>query len=363
MISKYIFLKSTYTFGYALPHRTATDMTGARLSIQTGSNGNSPAESYDAESGLVDFILGITFEIWEQGQVEKIHDYYAADVEVYSLEGMTRDAATMVANTHHTLSAFPDRLLIPDDVITMGTAKKGFSSHRLVSPMTNSGDTVFGPATGQKVLAMNIADCEVNDGKITREWLVRDNLAVIQQLGFDPQNCARIIADRLDDKQLEWLKSEYSRTTNDDNGASGIEMADDPAHSFARDVLKDCWLTGDKEILEPAYAPYCVLHRAPLRKFSGRDRVLEHHAGWRAALPRASLSIDHVCSQPFDLNNQRIAVRWSIAGLHAGDFANAPASGKPVYILGVTHWQLVDGRIAVEKTVFDELSVLAQILD
>jgi hypothetical protein len=35
---------------------------------------------------------------------------------------------------------------------------------------------------------------------------------------------------------------------------------------------------------------------------------------------------------------------------------------KPVYILGVTHWLLVDGRIAAEWTVFDELAVLAQTL-
>ena len=331
---------------------------GMSSTTQTDSTADRSTDSYGADSDLVDFILGITFEIWEQGQVEKIHDYYAADCEVYSLEGMTEDAATMVSNTHATLASFPDRLLIADDVITTGTAKKGFSSHRLISPMTNMGDTVFGPDSGQKVMAMNIADCEVNDGLITREWLVRDNLAVVTQLGFNPLDCARTIAARFDTRQIEWLASEYTRTCND-SGESG----QDPTHSFARDVLEACWLTGDTEVLESTYAPYCVMHRAPLRRFSGRDQVLEHYTQWRSAFPAASLSVDHVCSQPFDQDNQRIAVRWSVAGLHEGDFTNAPASGKPVYILGVTHWQLVNGRIANEKTVIDELSVLAQTLD
>ena len=45
------------------------------------------------------------------------------------------------------------------------------------------------------------------------------------------------------------------------------------------------------------------------------------------------------------------------------DGTHAPASGKPLYIVGVTHWQIVHGRIAVETTVFDELSVIAQTLD
>jgi len=317
-------------------------------------------EAYSAESDLVNFILGITFEIWEQRQVEKIYDYYAADVEVYSLEGMTCEAVAMVANTHSTLAVYPDRLLIPDDVITTGTAKKGFSSHRIISPMTNVGDTTFGSATGNKVLAMNIADCEINNGVITREWLVRDNLAVIRQLGFDPVQCARIIADRFDERQIEWLKSEFSRTTANNSLTSPITSK---AHKFAKDVLTACWITGNNETFESAYAPYCVLQRAPVRKYPGRDQVMEHFASWRKAIPGASLSIDHICNQPYDQNNQRIAVRWSVAGLHQGEFENAPASGKSIYILGVTHWQLVNGRIAGEWTVFDELSVLAQTLD
>ena len=335
-------------------------MTDIPHTPQANSIGTRQNDTYSAESDLVDFILGITFEIWEQRQVEKIYDYYAADVEVYSLEGMTCEAVTMVANTHSTLAAYPDRLLIPDDVITTGTAKEGFSSHRLISPMTNTGDTAFGSATGNKVVAMNIADCEINNGLVTREWLVRDNLAIIRQLGFDPVQCARIIADNFDERQIEWLKSEYSRTTAGDNLTSPITSK---AYNFAKDALTACWVTGNTEALESAYAPYCVLRRAPAHKHSGRDQVMEHFASWRKAIPGASLSIDHICDQPYDQNNQRIAVRWSVAGLHKGEFENAPASGKPVYILGVTHWQLVNGRIAGEWTVFDELSVLAQTLD
>jgi steroid delta-isomerase-like uncharacterized protein len=326
-------------------------------SNHTGSPGSQAVESYDADSDLVDFILGITFEIWEQKQVEKILDYYAADVEVYSLEGRVTGAATMVDNTYATLAAYPDRLLIPDDVITTGTTRNGFSSHRLLSPMTNKGDTLFAPATGRNIWAMNIADCELHDGLITREWLMRDNLAITSQLGLEPRACARIIADRFDDRQRQWLQAEYQRATESE-GISGTAEVD-----FAREVLAACWLSGDIGVLHSAYAPYCVLHRAPLRKVSGRERIMEHYTAWRAALPSAGLSIDHVCSQPFDENNQRIAVRWSVAGVHAGDFENAPASGKPLYIVGVTHWQIVEGRIAAEKTVFDELSVVAQTLD
>jgi steroid delta-isomerase-like uncharacterized protein len=267
----------------------------------------------------------------------------------------------MVENTHTTLSVFPDRFLLADDVITRGTTKQGFSSHRIVSPMTNLGPSAFGPATDLRVQTMNVADCEVNDGMITNEWLVRDNLALIRQLGFEPAACAGIVAQSFDEQQNAWLASEYSRTINNDTTSSS-KTPKDPAYKFALDVLKSCWQSGDESTLESAYQPYCVLKRAPLQIYSGRDRILKHYADWRQAFPAASLSIDNVCSQSFDQRNQRIAVRWSVAGTHEGEFANTPGSGKQVYILGITHWQVVDGRITHEWTVFDELAVLAQTL-
>ncbi len=142
--------------------------------------------AYGADCSVTDYILGITFEIWEEGQVDKILQYYSEDCPVYGLDGITRGAAQMVEQTHATLKAFPDRLLIGDDVIWTGTVSNGFSSHRVLSPMTNLGDTAFGPATGRSVRVMNMADCEITDGQISREWLVRDNLALVRQLGFDP---------------------------------------------------------------------------------------------------------------------------------------------------------------------------------
>jgi predicted ester cyclase len=333
----------------------------SKLSQHEHHNG-APTAAYGIESDLVDYILGITFEIWEQGQVELIHNYYAGKVEVFSLDCMTNSATRMVENTYKTLETYPDRLLLADDVITRGTTRQGFSSHRLVSPMTNQGASAFGPTTGRQVLAMNIADCEVNDGLITREWLVRDNLAVIKQLGFDPLICAGAVAEQFDEKQTNWLASEFARTVSCQASAPTSISDTDSLYSFARDILSNCWSGGDKNALEAIYAPYCVMQRAPLQKYSGRDALLKHYADWRLALPNASLCIDHVCSQPYDEHNQRIAVRWSVAANHEGEFANQSATGKPVYILGVTHWQLVDGRIAAEWTVFDELAVLAQTL-
>lgn len=324
-------------------------------------SGNSdPAEHRQDHpyTSIVDYILGITFEIWEQRQVDNIYRYYGSDVQVYSLDGFTQGAAKMVTNTHGTLATYPDRLLLGDAVIATGDLQKGFSSHRITSPMTNTGASVFGPATNRRVHNMNIADCEITDGQITREWLVRDNLALIEQLGFDPLEAARLIADKFDDTQILWLQEQYSRTIK--GQPSVVTETEHPQAAFARNVLESCWVNGDQATLEKAYAPYSVLHRAPKHTYSGIESISTHFANWRKAIPQASITVDHICSQPLNDSDSQIAVRWSVAGQHQGAFSGCDADGKPLYILGVTHWRIIDNRIVAEWTVFDELAVMAQ---
>ena len=104
---------------------------------------------YGADSDIVDYILGITYEIWEQRGIELIHQYYANDTIVYGLDGITRGAAAVTSATRDTLRAFPDRRLMAENVVSSGSRIDGFyTSHRLLSVMTNEGATRFGPATG-----------------------------------------------------------------------------------------------------------------------------------------------------------------------------------------------------------------------
>ena len=126
--------------------------------------------AYGPSHECVDYILGITFEIWEQGNVGFIRDYYSADIEMATIDGLTVGNEAIVEGTAAMLRAFPDRKLLADDVIYGGTGPERFySSHRIVSPMTNLGATAFGPATGRSVRIMTIADCLVENGVITGE--------------------------------------------------------------------------------------------------------------------------------------------------------------------------------------------------
>jgi len=314
--------------------------------------------AYGVDDDLVDYILGITFEIWEAGGVDLINEYYGPETVVYALDGITRGSEAMVTGTNAMLAAFPDRLLLGDDVISKGNTHDGYSSHRVVSPMTNTGASMFGPATGRQVRIMNMADCVVEEGVITREWLARDNLALVRQLGYNPKESAAIVAGNHSDELGEWFQSERDRLATSGQATSSSEIAGIDAQS----VLHALWLSGDASIIESAYAEYAVMHRSPVYTASGRPAIERHFERLRRAFRCNAACIDHVCAQSAGRKADHVATRWSVSAEHIGDFLGIAATGNPVHIMGVTHRRIVAGRIAVEWTVFDNIGVMAQLL-
>lgn len=320
--------------------------------------------AYGADDDLVDYILGITFEIWEERGIDLIDQYYGRDAVVYGLDGIIHGSREMVDGTAAMLAAFPDRLLLGDDVIASGDSHKGYSSHRVLSPMSNTGESMFGPATDKVVRIMNVADCVVEDGVIVREWLARDNLALVRQLGFDVDDSARLLKDRQTPELRQWFEEETGRLTDNARTSSNGPLPDarSDTEAFSRQLAQALWLSGDVSVLESAYAPYAVMHRSPIQIVSGRSAIANYYAYLRRSFTFTGVSVDHVAAQPAGNNAISVATRWAVCGKHTGAFLGAGATEKPVYIMGVTHRRIVDGRIAVEWTVFDSLSVLSQLL-
>ena len=319
-----------------------------------------PKPNYGADNDCVDYILGITFEIWEQGNVDFIRDYYSSDIQMATLDGLTVGNEAIVEGTRAMLRSFPDRRLIADDVIYGGNESEGYySSHRILSPMTNLGPTAFGPATGRQVRVMTIADCVVEHGVITGEWLVRDNHALVVQLGFDPNDAARVVRAHRSADNHRWIKQQISELRARETAA--VHSAASPA-VFARRVLGALW-HGDGAAAREDYAPYAVLHRSPIKIESGREAILTHYGDLAGAFAVDAFSVDHVIAKPTLPHESQMAVRWSLAARHVGSYLGCAATGKSIYLLGVTHWRLVRGRIAVEWTIFDGLGVLSQLVD
>jgi len=144
---------------------------------------------------LPDFILKITYQIWENNDVESIKKYYA-DIPEVSLATPTRSPSGVIYGAEPVIEAtlvskklFPDRTLLGEDVIWIGNDEEGyFSSHRILSTATHNQDGLYGKATGKKLVYRGIADCACKNNQVYDEWLVRDQGAIVRQIGIDPKN-------------------------------------------------------------------------------------------------------------------------------------------------------------------------------
>ena len=144
-----------------------------------------------------DYILGITREIWEGRGIATLDHYYSQDIPVRSPGSMVVGNQGVIAATMATLAEFPDRRLLGEDVIWSGSPEEGMlSSHRILSTATHMGDGVYGKATGTSLRYRIIADCHAINNQINDEWLIRDQGAIVRQLGWDPKAYAADLIER-----------------------------------------------------------------------------------------------------------------------------------------------------------------------
>lgn len=335
-----------------------------------------PAPSCDADDGafasgpahrwgtIVDLILGMTHEVWEQRRVERLHDYLRPDLRIRTLDATVVGVPAVIHNTLAMLECFPDRLQVGDAVLWRRRGPDAFyTSHRITSLMTHLGPGPYGQPTGRRVDVLAIADCVVEGGAIVEEWLARDNFGLLRQLGQDPRRQARELAARTPDPCHEaWVATEHGRvraaaTPSDPR----IPWSDGAPLEFAGSVLANAWVHGQSRGFEAHYQPYAVqCESQPVA--SGRDEIERRCAAMRRTFRDVALCIDHVCVRPAGDDCRQVAVRWALVARHDGEAWGVAPTGREVFVFGMTHWKVVAGRIAAEWSVFDRLAVLARLL-
>ena len=317
---------------------------------------------FDAE--FVDFphyIVRITERIWHDRDVELCLKYYAEDCAIHTMAGDISGAQTVVDNTWATLKAFPDRRLDADNVIWSAESENAFySSHLITSKMTNEGDSEFGKATGKQLRIQTIADCLCKDNRVIEEWLVRDNLGAVLQLGFDPKSVARTQAqtDHANGfNLLEFHTSNRAKTKAGDQ----VSAQTGTAAAIAIAALKASLLTRDRKAMTALY-DYRVDAKYPgASELYGPDQIASWLAPLWSSFSEVSLSIEHIAEIPYLGSARDVAIRWSLSASHTGDGRYGPPTDADIYILGVSQFRVINNRVREEVCIWDDLALLRQV--
>jgi hypothetical protein len=302
-----------------------------------------------------DYIIGITKEIWEdRGLGAKMKDYYAPNVVVRVPAGVSHGEEGMTQATLETLNAFPDRVLLGEDVIWSGDPDAGMlSSHRILSTATHLGDGFFGPPTGKTLTYRAMADCYAKDNQISDEWLVRDNGAAVRQMGQSPEDWARAkvvaggggtpLTPRID------VEGPYLGRGNDNEW--GARYAD----------YLTRMMNAEFSLIPDEYDRACELEYAGGVSGHGHGDADRFWLSLRSSFPSAEFKIEHQIGRDDDMMPPRAAVRWSLWGKHDGWGVFGRPTGAEVYVLGISHAEFGPWGLRREWTIYDETAVWTQI--
>jgi len=305
-----------------------------------------------------DYIIGITKEIWEDRQIATLHHYYTDDIVVRSPAGVVVGNKGVIAATMATLAEFPDRTLFGEDVIWSGTPEDGMlSSHRIITTATHSGDGVYGAASGTKLRYRIIADCHAINNAINDEWLIRDQGAIVRQLGYEPLDYAREMIAKEGGADTA---SHPFHPKNDIAGPYKSKGNDNAYGQQYADILTRI-MGADMAAIPACYDRACQLEYAGGVTGHSHDFADQFWMGLRASFPSAKFEIHHQIGRDDPMMAPRAALRWSLTGKHDGFGSFGTPTGAEVHIMGASHAEFGPWGLRREYVLFDETAIWKQI--
>ncbi|NKC16654.1 MAG: nuclear transport factor 2 family protein [Gammaproteobacteria bacterium] len=307
---------------------------------------------------LPDYILGVTREIWEERNIARLNEYYASDIVVRSPGCVVLGNQAVIQATLATLAQFPDRQLLGEDVICSGDEETGFlSSHRILSTATHAMAGAFGAPAGKALRYRTIADCAVRDNQIYDEWLVRDQGAIVRQLGVEPKCYAAEL--------IEWEGGPHScaepwTRARDVVGRYQGGGNKHPVGARYAGILQRI-MDADMAVISREYDRACQLELPGGETGHGHGAAYQFWLNLLSALPDAEFRIDHMIGRDDPGERPRAAMRWTLSGTHDGWGAFGAPSGAPIDLLAISHAEFGPRGLSREFVLIDETAIWKQI--
>jgi len=306
-----------------------------------------------------DYILKITKQIWEGKDVDSIGEFYTDNIPVRSPFGITYGNKPVIEATYNTLKEFPNRQLLGEDVIWNGNDDKGYhSSHRILSKGTHLGDGFYGKPTGKDIYYRVIADCACKDNQVYDEWIVRDQGAMVRQIGYTPKEFAQIMIDK--EGGLEKAKKLFDKNDIKPSDYYPINVEkSSPGENYSKILSK---------VFEEGY-DFKDYNRAsniywPGNKLGhGREDISKFWNSLKDIFTDIKFTIEHVGYLDESDKNPRASIRWFLEGVHSNDSEDyGKKTNSKLFIMGINHVELNQDGVIREWVLFDEVAIWKQIL-
>ncbi len=318
----------------------------------------------DTYIDIIDYIVRITHRIWEEKDIGYIYETYKHNSHVNDDYGLQYGRDKIVADTIHTINAFPDIRLFADEIIWAGDDEVGFStSHRTVIIGHNTGYSRYGPPTGKKVVLWCIANCIALENEIFEEWVIYDTASLIHQLGFDLREKAREFGNQMNLDELDRRAGEPERLPGQGKpphmppkSSKAFDLED-----FIRRTHHYVWNWRMLSNVDEAYSPALRFRGSTGRVLYGLGDFKSFILSIMAMFPDLVHQIDNIYWMGNEQDGYLASIRWSIVGTHRGAGIYGPPTGRGINMWGITQQHIKNGKVVEEWMFFNEFAVMQQI--
>ncbi len=306
-----------------------------------------------------DYILKITEQIWEGKDVESIGKFYTKDIPVRSPFGVTYGNKPVIDATYATLKEFPNRQLLGEDVIWNGNDEIGYhSSHRILSKGTHLGNGFYGKPSGKNIYYRVIADCACKENQVYDEWIVRDQGAMVRQIGYSPKEFATKIIESeggiLTASKLFNYETDKSSNYEAERYKKGSKA--EKYTEILKNIFNNSYKFEGYDRAANIFWPGNVISH-------GREGIKEKWISLKSIFSNIKFTIEHVGFLEEAGQNPRVSVRWFLEGTHSNESKDYDKpSNKKIFIMGINHAEFYSNSIIREWVLFDEVAIWKQIL-
>ena len=315
---------------------------------------------------IIDYIVRITYTIWEEKNIGYIYDTYSPECRVWDEFGLQFGSEKIVSDTVLTNNAFPDIRLFADEVIWAGDENISFhTSHRTIITGTNTGFSKFSKPTGKSVRLFCIANCVAKNNEIYYENVVYDTAGLIKQLGLNLHDVARKIAkeEKKGPFAADFKNIKLKRNIkNLKHYKFFIPEKITSVRDFVNSVFDTIWNRRNFSAINEAYANNIEFEGSTSRKFKGINKLKTYIISFIATFPDIALSIEDLYWMGNSKDGYLISIRWGAYGTHKGNGIYGSPTNRKCYIWGITQWEIKNNKIIKEWTGFNELAILMQLL-
>ena len=232
------------------------------------------------------------------------------------------------------------------------------SSHRLLSTATHTRDGIYGRATGKKFVYRILADCAAKNNQIYDEWLVRDQGAIVRQMGVEPKAFAADLIQR-EGGPAKCVKP-FAPAMDVDGGYHGRGNDHAIGKRYA-DILGRI-MGADMAVIAKEYDRAAHLELPGGVTGHGPGDADQFWMSLRAAFPSAKFALLHQIGRTDPQMPPRAALRWSLTGRHDGWGAFGMPTGADVHIMGISHAEFGPWGLRREYVLIDETAIWKQIV-